>query len=56
MKDVGSSPSGAAFDFDSFVGKLTENCRRTPMRENRKLLENSADFKIFSLHRRNSSD
>jgi hypothetical protein len=56
MKDVGSSPVGAAFDFDSFVRKLTENCQRTSSHENRKLLENSADFKIFSLHRRNSSD
>ncbi len=35
MKDVGSSPGGAAFDFDSFVGKLTKNCRKTPSRENR---------------------
>jgi len=31
---VGSSPAGATFD-DSFVGKLTENCRKTPSRENK---------------------
>jgi hypothetical protein len=29
MKDVGSSPGGAAFDFDSYVGKMMENCRNT---------------------------
>jgi hypothetical protein len=34
LKDVGSSHDAAAFDFDSFVGNLTENCRKTPLREN----------------------
>jgi hypothetical protein len=36
LKDVGSSPDAAAFDFDTFVGKLTENCRKTPSRGNEK--------------------
>ncbi len=44
LKDVGSSPAGATFD-DSFVGKLTENCRKTPSRENKS--ENSDDFEIY---------
>jgi hypothetical protein len=51
----GSSPAGAAFD-DSFVGKLMENCRETPSRENKKPSGNSDDFEIFRLHRRNSTD
>jgi|688.fasta_scaffold1626231_2 hypothetical protein len=37
LKDIGLSSAGAAFDFDSFVGKLTENCQKTPLRENGKL-------------------
>ena len=52
---MGSSPADAAFD-DSFVGKLTENCRKTPSRENKKPSGNSDDFEIFRLRRRNSSD
>ncbi len=51
LKVVGSSPAGAAFD-DSFVGKLTENCRETPSRENKKPPGNSDDFEIFRLLRR----
>ncbi len=52
---MGSSPADAAFD-DSFVGKLTENCRETPLRESKKLSGNSDDFEIFRLLRRNSSN
>ncbi len=52
---MGSNPAGAAFD-DSLVGKLTENCRKTPSRENKKSSGNTDDFEIFRLRRRNSSD
>ncbi len=52
---MGSSPAGAAFD-DSFVGKLMENCRKTPSRENKEQSGHSDDFEIFRLRRRNSSD
>ncbi len=54
-EECGSSPAGATFD-DSFVGKMTENCRKTPSRENKKPSGNSDDFEIFRLRRRNSSD
>ncbi len=36
LKVAGSSHAGAAVDFDLFVGKLTENGRKTPSRENGK--------------------
>ncbi len=52
---MGSSPADAAFD-DSFVGKLTEYCRKTPSQENKKPSGNSDDFEILRLRRRNSSD
>jgi hypothetical protein len=35
LKGLGSSHTGAAFYFDSFFGKLTENCRKTPSLENK---------------------
>ncbi len=49
MKVVGSSPGSAAFDFNPFVGKLTDNCRKTPSRENR----NRRKFPLISSHRIN---
>jgi hypothetical protein len=55
LKDEGSSTAGATFD-DSLVGKLTENCRKTPSRMNKKPSGNSDDFEIFRPHGRISSD
>jgi hypothetical protein len=52
---MGLSLAGATFD-DSFVGKLTENCRKSPSRENKKPSENPDYFEIFCLRRRNSSE
>jgi hypothetical protein len=56
QKYVGSSHGDAVLDFDSFVGKLTENCRKTPSCENKNRRKVPLRFEIFHLHCRNSSD
>jgi hypothetical protein len=52
-----SCPGGAAkFYFDSCVGKLTENCRKTYVRENKNRRKVPLRFEIIHLHSRKSSD
>jgi hypothetical protein len=54
QKDIGSNPSNAAFDL--FVGKLTENCRKTSLHEHKNRRKVPLRFEMFHLRRRNLSD
>ncbi len=53
LKDVGSSPARATFD-DSFVGKMTENFRKTPSREkkNRREIPMISKYFVFVVRTR----